>query len=302
MGILKALAVSVVGTLRDQWLEHFVCDAIPQSLLMVRARKLESPGTTNRGDSNVISEGSTFIVTEGEAALMVNNGKLTGVCVEPGQYRYESSGNASIFSGGKLKSIFSEIWVRFTFGGDVPHAPNYLYYVNLKEITGIPFQASGIPFRITDSNTELDLDASLNCSGIFSFRIADPASAYRFLFGNASEEVATSEVSGHLTTDVTSSLADTLSAYATEGMRLSLLPSMIPMLERRLAETVTDRTLDRFGIEILNVAFSSITVCSSDGEIVKSLQRADALSDPLLAAGYISAGWVDAANKAANDI
>ena len=40
MGLIKAALSSAGGVLADQWKEYFYCDALPETVLAVKGRKL----------------------------------------------------------------------------------------------------------------------------------------------------------------------------------------------------------------------------------------------------------------------
>ena len=44
MGLIRALADAASGTLADQWLEMFHCDAIDVNTLVVRGQKVDRNG------------------------------------------------------------------------------------------------------------------------------------------------------------------------------------------------------------------------------------------------------------------
>ena len=43
MGLIKAIAGALGGTLADQWKEFFYCESIPEDTLMVKGEESPSP-------------------------------------------------------------------------------------------------------------------------------------------------------------------------------------------------------------------------------------------------------------------
>ena len=95
MGLIKALAGSVIGTALDTWKDYFVCDSMDNDTLMVKGTK-----RGNGGSGDVITNGSGIVVNEGQCALVVEEGNILEVAAEPGNYTFDSSLSPSVFDGG----------------------------------------------------------------------------------------------------------------------------------------------------------------------------------------------------------
>ena len=92
MGLIKAAMGSVGGVLADQWKEYFYCDAMGADVLVQKGQKRTSKRSSNRhGSDNVITDGSTIAVADGQCMLIVEQGKIVDVCAEPGEYTYDMS-------------------------------------------------------------------------------------------------------------------------------------------------------------------------------------------------------------------
>ena len=122
MGLIKAGLGAAGGTLADQWKEFFYCDAMDKDVLVTRGRKRTGSRSSNKkGNDNIISNGSGIAVADGQCMIIVEQGKVVEVCAEPGEFRYDTSTEPSIFTGSLGKGIaetFQTIGRRFTFGGD----------------------------------------------------------------------------------------------------------------------------------------------------------------------------------------
>ena len=120
MGLIRAAAGALGGTLADQWKEFFYCDAMDKDILVKRGRKRTSFRSANtKGNDNVISNGSGIAVADGQCMLIVEQGKVVEVCAEPGEFTYDSSTEPSIFTGNlgdSIKETFKIVGKRFTYG------------------------------------------------------------------------------------------------------------------------------------------------------------------------------------------
>ena len=119
-GVIGSATTSASGVLSDQWKEYFYCDALPSDVILELGKK-KTKGSLNRGSDNIISNGSTIAVADGQCMLIVEQGKVVDYCAEPGEYTYDMSTEPSLFDGGKLseniKAVFSTMGKRFTYGG-----------------------------------------------------------------------------------------------------------------------------------------------------------------------------------------
>ncbi|MBR5220973.1 MAG: SPFH domain-containing protein, partial [Clostridia bacterium] len=122
MGLIKAALGAAGGVLADQWKEFFYCDALDMNTLMVKGQKKTSSRSSNRyGEDNIISNGSVIAVADGQAMIIVEQGKIVEFCAEPGEFTWDASTEPSIFAGplgDSIKETFKAIGKRFTFGGD----------------------------------------------------------------------------------------------------------------------------------------------------------------------------------------
>lgn len=182
MGLIKAIVGATGGVLADQWKEYFYCEAIPADVLAVKGQKKTTGRSSNyKGDENIISNGSVIAVADGQCMLIVEQGKVVDVCAEPGEYTYDMSTEPSIFTGNlgeSVKSVFSNIGKRFTFGGEAPKDQR-IYYFNTKELTGNKYgTASPVPFRVVDQRAGIDIDINIRCFGEYSLRLSNPLLFY----------------------------------------------------------------------------------------------------------------------------
>ena len=86
MGLIKAALGSAGGVLADQWKDYFYCEALSEKVLAVKGKRRGGKRSSNkRGDENIISDGSVIAVADGQCMMIVEQGKVTEVCAEPGE-------------------------------------------------------------------------------------------------------------------------------------------------------------------------------------------------------------------------
>ena len=197
MGLIKAGIGALRGTLADQWKEFFYCDAMDKDILLTKGKKRTNSRSSNKkGNDNIISNGSVIAVADGQCMIIVEQGKVVEVCAEPGEFQYDTSSEPSIFTGGLgkgIKETFQTIGKRFTYGGDTGKDQR-IYYFNTKELMDNKFGTPNpIPFRVVDSEIGLDVDVSVRCSGVYSYKIIDPLLFYANVCGNVEQDFTRDE-------------------------------------------------------------------------------------------------------------
>ena len=305
MGLIRAGAGALGGTMADQWKEFFYCDAIDKDTLVVKGAKRTSSRSSNtKGNDNIISSGSGIAVADGQCAMIVEQGKVVEVCAEPGQFTYDASTEPSIFSGSLGQAIldtFKTIGKRFTLGGDTGKDQR-VYYFNTKEIVDNRFgTATPIPFRIVDNRIGLDTDTEVRCNGVYSYKITNPLLFYTNVCGNVEQAYERSEIDSQLKSEFVSALQPAFARLSTFEMRPNQIPAHTIELCDLMNETLTRKWSELRGISVVSIAMNSVSIPEEDAEKLKELQRAAALANPALAAGAVIGAQTDAMRTAAGN-
>ncbi|MGM9554528.1 MAG: SPFH domain-containing protein [Faecousia sp.] len=305
MGLIKAGIGALGGTLADQWKEFFYCEAIDKDTLVVKGQKrITSRSSNTKGNDNIISNGSGIAVADGQCMIIVEQGKIVEVCAEPGQFTYDASTEPSIFSGklgNSIKETFKTIGKRFTYGGDTGKDQR-VYYFNTKEIIDNKFgTATPVPFRVVDRNINLDVDVSVRCNGVYSYKIADPLLFYTNVCGNVSSEYRRSEIDGQLKTEFISALQPALAKLSELQIRPNAIPGHVEELSQAMNESLTAKWSSLRGLEIVSIAMNSVTLPDEDAEMIKQAQRTAIMRDPTMAAATLVGAQADAMKAAAEN-
>ncbi|WP_299118370.1 SPFH domain-containing protein [uncultured Eubacterium sp.] len=305
MGLIKAGAGALGGTLADQWKEFFYCEALDKEVLMVKGQKSVSGRSSNtKGNDNIISNGSGIAVADGQCMIIVEQGKIVEVCAEPGEFTYDTSTEPSIFSGKlgeSIKETFKTIGKRFTYGGDTAKDQR-VYYFNTKELIDNKFGTPNpIPFRVVDSKIGLDVDVSVRCSGVYSYKIADPLLFYTNVCGNVSDEYRREELDSQLKTEFISALQPAFSKLSDMELRPNQIVAHNTELEDAMNLTLSSKWSELRGLKVVSIALGSVTLPEEDAEMIKQAQRTAMMKDPTMAAATLVGAQADAMKSAASN-
>ena len=305
MGLLKAGIGAVGGVLADQWKEYFYCEAMDRDILVMKGRKRTGKRSSNRkGDDNIISNGSVIAVADGQCMLIVDQGKVVEVCAQPGEFVYDTSTEPSIFSGDlgeSLNNTFNKIGQRFAFGGDTGKDQR-VYYFNTKEIMDNRFGTpSPIPFRVVDRNIGLDIDVSVRCNGVYSYRITDPILFYTNVCGNVSEEYTREELDSQLKAEFLTALQPGFARISEMGIRPNAIPGHLMELTDAMDKILSEKWQGLRGLKIVSIGMNQVTLPEEDAEMIKQAQRMAILQNPSMAAATLAGAQAEAMKMAASN-
>ncbi len=314
MGLVQAVVGSVGGALADQWKDFYT---IPEGLPATAAMFAAVPRGTNagrgsntKGSSNIITNGTKIVVPEGYGLLLFQDGAVTGFAAEPGGYEWRSDdiNSKSIFAGDNLvDSLIKQSWERFKFGGQ-PGSQQAAFFVSLKEL---PENRFGTQSEIYWDDGFLGTQVGAVTRGSYTLKIVDPILFVKnfvpakylqpgqvFDFTDIDNAAAS-----QLFNEVVGSLAPAFSLYTNDpgkGNRITKLQQDSVGFARSLTDAVENAyqwKSDR-GLVIVKTAIVSIEYDTNTKELLKTVQRADALAgsrgnsnlQASVAAGIQSAG------------
>ncbi len=302
MGLIKAAVESVTGVLADQWKEYIYCDSMPSDVLVVKGHKRTKGG--NKGDDNIITNGSGIAVADGQCMMIVEDGKIVEVCAEPGNFTYDTSTEPSIFTGtldDAIQTTFKLIGKRFSYGGDTGHDQR-VYYFNTKELMDNKFGTPNpIPFRVVDQKINLDTEVDLRCSGVYSYRISDPLLFYTNVCGNVADEFTKDQIETQMKTEFVNAMAPALGKIAALGVRPSELAAHYDDITKAMNEQLNQKWNQDRGLSLVSIALNPITLSAEDSERIKAAQTAAVYSDPAMGAGVTVQAQAEAMKDAANN-
>ena len=314
MGLIQAAIGAIGGTLADQWKDFYT---VPEGLAPTAALFAAVPrgqnagrGSNTRGSDGVITNGSRILVPEGYGLVLMQDGAITGFAAQPGAYEWnsEAQDSQSIFAGNDIvSSLITTSWERFKFGGR-PGAQQRAYFVTLKEL---PNNRFGTQSEIYWDDAYMNAQVGAITRGTYTLRIIDPILFIKafvparylepgrvFDFTDLDNDAA-----AQLFNEVVGSLAPAFSMYTndpTKGNRITRIQQDSIGFARSLSAAVEQnyQWSSARGLVIVATAIISIEYDEMTRELLRNVQRADALSggrgnsnlQASVAAGFEAAG------------
>jgi membrane protease subunit (stomatin/prohibitin family) len=294
MGLIQAAKGAIGGMLADQWLDfHTVPDGLPPTAALFAAVPRGTNagrGSNTRGSAHIISNGSRIVVPEGYGLLLMQDGAVTAFVAEAGAYEWRSDDlqSQSIFSGGGLfDALIRQSWERFKFGGQ-PASQQAAFFVSMKEL---PDNRFGTQSEIYWDDGYLNAQVGALTRGSYTLQIVDPIRFVKafvpatylqpgqvFDFTDLDNAAAS-----QLFNEVVSSLAPAFSAYTNDpakGNRITRIQQDSIGFAQSLSDAVERayRWRSDRGLVIVKTAIVSIEYDAHTRELLKTVQRADALA------------------------
>ena len=283
--------------------EFFYCDAFPNDILIQKGRKRDQKGN-NKGSDNIISNGSIVVVNEGQCMILVDQGKITEVCAEPGEFVYDASTEPSIFYGNlgeNIKNSFIQLGKRISFGGEIPKDQR-VYYVNLLEIRNNLWGTAGtFPFFIHDKVTGFQGDINIMCNGEFTYTIVDPVRFYTFHAGNVRDEFSKKEIHSILRSEFMTAFQPALGTFSEVGLRYSQITTLTDKLTEQLNIQLSEKWLELRGIKVASVTINTIKATPEDEERIKKFQDVAVYTNVNMAAARMATAQANAMEAAASN-
>ena len=294
MGLIKAAIGAIGGALADQWKDFLTVpiNVEPTAALFpaVRNGTNAGRGSNVRASQAVVTNGSKIVVPEGYGLILFQDGEITGFATEPGGYVWDSDNpeSQSIFAGNTfLTSIVTQSWERFKFGGR-PSGQQLALFVSMKELPNNKF---GTQSEIYWDDAYLNAQVGATTRGTYSLSIVDPIAFVKqfvpatylqgqdyFDFTDRSNAAA-----NQLFSEVVGSLAAAFSLYTNDtakGNRITKIQQDSVGFAASLSQVVEDAYdwKGSRGLAITKVAILGIEYDESTKELLKVVQRADALT------------------------
>ena len=301
MGLIKALSGATASAFGDQFKEFVTCPSVSKNVLIQR-------GIINHGDGNknpseeIISNGSTIVVPQGMAMMIIENGEIKEFTADAGTFYFDTSSEPSIFTGGLGKGIidtFKTIGKRFTYGGQTAKDQR-VYYVNLLTITGNKF-GSPQPRKIADEKYGM---LEVTFFGEYAFRVVDPIMLVNSVIGaHPADTVYYEDVIG---TQLQSKFVEKLTQAITVVMRKHKVSfGDIGLYNGDISEEMNvcldDSWKKNYGLEVVDVALGDINLTEESMSKVNKIDEATIFSNKNLQSGLMATASADALRNASSN-
>ncbi len=299
MGLVQAVKGAVNSTLADQWKEFIYCDSLDATTLVKKGQKRTTGISSNQyGSENIITHESKIVVNEGQALLVVENGKIIDFSVEPGAYTFQSDTEPSLFAGGfqGLIDSFKKVGQRFVYGGQ-PQNDQRVYYVNLKEIPNNKFGVGGVPFR----DAEFGFTMLLKGFGIYSYKIEDPILFFSHVAANVTDRYLAANLDEQLKAEFQQSIQVAIGNLSAMNISYDKIPQHTKELTLNMDKMLDTDWKQVRGLVVVSVGFSAITPDEESVKKIAQFQEARVYSNAQMLGGRLGGAQATAMENAASN-
>lgn len=284
MGIIRAAAGALGGTLADSWLEYITAGEMGANTVMTKGVQVTrgKRGSNRKGTPDVISNGSRIEVGPNQMMILVDSGRIVDYTAEEGCYEVFLSSSPSMFNG-ELKDSVRETFERFKFGGQ-PGKSQQVYFINLQEIRGIRFGTrNALQYFDGFYNAEL----FVRCHGSYSVKITDPLKFYMEVAPRNAENLTFDDLGDQFNAEFLTALQAAIGQMAVDGVRISALPSKSMELSKYMATVLDEDWTQSRGLDICAVGLSSISYDEESKALINMRNQGAMMSDPTVREGYV---------------
>ena len=270
MGLIRAVVGAASSTLKDEWLEYFYCDRMPDNVIMRKG----TPNNTknNNGSDNIITNGSKIVVGEDQCLIVVSDGKIVDFTAEAGRYTFDKGTEPSMLYGGFGKGLiesFKTFGSRFTTAGN-PNHDQRIYFVNTRDLIGNKFGTPNpIPFR----DSEFGVTVDIRVHGEYVMKVTDPIKFYTSLGGSVEGDYVIDEkLRSQFDTDFMQALQPALYNVALQRVSYDMLPGAVTQITDAIKEELI-KTWGDNGLSVARVSIGSATPTEESANVVKQAQQ-----------------------------
>lgn len=270
MGLIKAIVGAASSTLKDEWLEYFYCDRLPDNVVMRKGKP--NNNTNNNGNNNIITNGSKIVVGEDQFLIVVSDGKIVDFTAEPGRYTFDKGTEPSMLYGGFGKGLvesFKTMGSRFTTAGN-PNHDQRIYFINMRDLIGNKFGTSNpIPFR----DSEFGMTVDIRCHGEYVLKVTDPIKFYTTLGGSVEDDYIIDEkFDSQFGADFMQALQPALATVALQKISYDMLPGAVNQISEAVKQQLAP-TWGENGINVTRVSIKGVVPTDESAEIIKGMQK-----------------------------
>lgn len=136
---------------------------------------------------------------------------------------------------------------------------------------------------MVDANIGLDVDISVRCNGVYSYKIIDPLLFYTNVCGNVQQEYTRENIDRQLKTEFLNALQPAFARISGLGIMYSALPGHTAELCEAMNNELNAKGQKLRGLEIVSIGINSINAPKEDEDMIKELQRTAVFRNPNMA-------------------
>ena len=284
MGLIRAAAGAVGGTLADSWLEYITAGDMGANTVMTKGVQIKrgKHGSNTKGTPDIISNGSRVEVGPNQMMILVDSGRIMDYTAEEGCYEVFLSSSPSMFNG-QLKDSVRESFERFKFGGQ-PGKSQQVYFINLQEIRGIKFGTrNALQYFDNFYNAEL----FVRCHGSYSIKITDPLKFFMEVVPRNATSLTFDELGDQFNMEFLSALQSAIGQMSVDGVRISALPSKSMELSKYMATVLDEDWTQARGVDICAVGIGSISYDEESKALINMRNQGAMMGDPSVREGFV---------------
>ena len=282
MGLIRAAAGAVSGTLADSWLEYITAGDMGANTVLTRGVQIKrgKHGSNTKGTPDIISNGSRIEVGPNQMMILVDSGRIVDYTAEEGCYEVFLSSSPSMFNG-ELKDSVRESFERFKFGGQ-PGKSQQVYFINLQEIRGIKFGTrNALQYFDNFYNAEL----FVRCHGSYSVKITDPLKFYMEVVPRNASNLTFDALGDQFNMEFLTALQSAIGQMSVDGVRISALPSKSMELSKYMATVLDEDWTQARGMDICAVGIASISYDDESKALINMRNQGAMMGDPSVGCG-----------------
>ena len=281
MGLIRAAAGAVSGTLADSWLEYITAGDMGANTVLTRGVQIKH-GSNTKGTPDIISNGSRIEVGPNQMMILVDSGRIVDYTAEEGCYEVFLSSSPSMFNG-ELKDSVRESFERFKFGGQ-PGKSQQVYFINLQEIRGIKFGTrNALQYFDNFYNAEL----FVRCHGSYSVKITDPLKFFMEVVPRNASNLTFDALGDQFNMEFLTALQSAIGQMSVDGVRISALPSKSMELSKYMATVLDEDWTQARGMDICAVGIASISYDDESKALINMRNQGAMMGDPSVREGFV---------------
>ena len=273
MGLIRAAAGAVSGTLADSWLEYITAGDMGANTVLTRGVQIKrgKHGSNTKGTPDIISNGSRIEVGPNQMMILVDSGRIVFLSSSP-----------SMFNG-ELKDSVRESFERFKFGGQ-PGKSQQVYFINLQEIRGIKFGTrNALQYFDNFYNAEL----FVRCHGSYSVKITDPLKFFMEVVPRNASNLTFDALGDQFNMEFLTALQSAIGQMSVDGVRISALPSKSMELSKYMATVLDEDWTQARGMDICAVGIASISYDDESKALINMRNQGAMMGDPSVREGFV---------------